>query len=151
MTSTQKDIVHRSLSLKIAEVANPYNFGDRVERAYENWHLLCMIVGLGSGSSPSDLPYVWCADKVGVQTVDVVVKDIKGINTNPRDFLLTIGNETMKVRMPAIVQNTNYQNGTYADFVKAITSNQYQMSTFKMTGEIKGDAFEVTTIQWILG
>ncbi|MFA6315169.1 MAG: hypothetical protein WC648_02260 [Candidatus Paceibacterota bacterium] len=118
---------------------------------YENWHLLCMSIGLGAGAASSDLPYVTCKDKVGVQTIDVVVKDIKGINTNPRDFLLTIGNETMKVRMPAVIQNNNYQNGTYADFVKTITSNQYQTSTFKMTGEIKGDAFEVTTIQWILG
>ena len=118
---------------------------------YENWHILCMSIGLGAGSSPSDLPYITCKDKTGTQTIDVVVKDIKGINTDPRDFLLTIGNETMKVRMPAVVQNTNYQNGTYADFVKAITSNQYQTSIFKMTGEIKGDAFEVINIQWILG
>ncbi len=150
VTPAQIAIAQRNLT-PIGEVANPYNFGDKVQNAYENWHILCMIVGLGSGSSPSDLPYVWCADKVGTQTITVTVKNIKGINTNPRDFLLTIGNETMKVRMPAVVQNTNYQNGTYADFVKSITSSQYQTSTFKMTGEIKGDAFEVTNIQWILG
>jgi hypothetical protein len=118
---------------------------------YENWHILCMSIALGAGASPSDLPYITCKDKVGTQTIDVVVKDIKGINTNPRDFLFTIGNETMKVRMPAVVQNVNYQNGTYADFVKSITSSQYQTSMFRMTGEIKGDAFEVTSIQWILG
>jgi hypothetical protein len=116
---------------------------------YENWHILCMDVGLNAGSSPSDLEYVTCKDKIGTQTIDVAVKDIKGINTDPRDFLLTIGNETMKVRMPAVVQNTNYQSGTYADFVKAIS--QYQNVTFKMTGEIKGEVFEVISIQWMLG
>ncbi|GEM_PF-1926854 len=151
VTPTQKDFAHSILAMKIQEVTNPYNFGDRVEHAYENWHVLCMIVGLGSGSSQSDLSYVWCGDKTGVQKVDVVVKNIKNIDASNRTFMLMIGEENMKIKMPSVVQNTNYANGTFADFVKAVTSSQYQSSTFQMTGEIKGDAFEVTSIQWILG
>lgn len=118
---------------------------------YENWHLLCMTTGLGAGASPSALPYVTCRDKVGAQTVDVVVKNIRNIDTDTRTFTWTIGNETMKVRMPMVVQNTSYQNGTFADFVKAILDTRYQTSTFKMNGELKENVFEVTTIQWILG
>jgi hypothetical protein len=118
---------------------------------YENWHLLCMSIGLGAGSSSSNQPYIWCADKVGAQKIDVIVRDIKSIDTDTRTFMLTVGTETMKVRMPTVVQNTSYQNGTFADFVKAITSNQYQTSTFQMNGELKGDVFEATNIQWILG
>lgn len=118
---------------------------------YENWHIICSDVGLGAGASPTDLPYVWCADKIGVQNVNVTVRDIRNIDTNTRTFTLTLGMETMKVRMPAIVQGTNYQSGTFADFVKTITSSQFQTGTFQMIGQLNGSVFEVINIQWNLG
>ena len=118
---------------------------------YENWHIICRSIGRRASSTRSDLPYVTCNDKIGIQKIDVVVKDIKAIDTDSRTFNLTIGNETMKVKMPSVVQNTSNGNGTFADFVRTIDSVQYQSSMFKMTGEIKGDIFEVSTIEWILG
>jgi len=149
LNASQKSYVHGILVAKIQEATHPYNFGDRVEHAYENWHLLCMIVGLGSGSSPSDLPYVWCGDKVGIQTIDVLGKDVRDIDSNTRTFTLTLGGEVIKIRMPTIIQNTDYKNGTFADFVNAVS--QYQNTTIRMSGELKGEVFEVSSIQWILG
>ncbi|MEN9913028.1 MAG: hypothetical protein RLY66_436 [Candidatus Parcubacteria bacterium] len=148
VSSAQKIVANRILAT-IGEVTQPSRFGDRVEYAYENWHLLCMIIGPNSVSS--DLPYVWCADKVGIQEIGVVVKDIKSIDIDARTFMLTTGMETMKVKMPTVVQNTRYQNDTFAEFIKVITNSQYQRYTFKMIGELKRDIFEVTSIQWTLG
>jgi hypothetical protein len=118
---------------------------------YENWHIICMSIGQRASSARLDLPYITCNDKIGIQKLDVVVKDIKAIDTDSRTFNLTIGNETMKVKMPSVVQNTSNGNGTFADFVRIIDSVQYQSSMFKMTGEIKGDIFEVSSIEWIFG
>ncbi len=118
---------------------------------YENWHIICRSTGQRASSARPDLPYITCNDKIGIQKLNVVVKDIKAIDTDSRTFNLTIGNETMKVKMPSVVQNTSYDNGTFADFVRTIDSIQYQSSKFKMTGEIMGDIFEVSTIEWIFG
>ncbi|MES3030787.1 MAG: hypothetical protein V4697_00005 [Patescibacteria group bacterium] len=118
---------------------------------FEDWHLLCLATGLGSGSSPTDLPYIWCADKVGVQTVEVIVKDVKNTNTDTRTFMLTLGKETLQVRMPAIVQNVDYKEASFVEFVKSVTDKSFETTTFQMTGELKENIFEVSKVQWILG
>jgi hypothetical protein len=126
-------------------------YGSERGNGFENWHIVCFDAGLGADPLPTDLPYILCADKVGVQSVDVIVGDIKNIDANSRTFILMLGNENMKVKMPTVVQNTEYAKGTFMEFVKTVSGGKFQTNVFKMDGRVKDGVFEVTQIQWILG